>query len=217
MNEAFYFSYLLLAFSLVVVFLLIHRANNPPKIDLIHTPAEENLGIPIGVPVKVDKEIEIQLSADGIAGLSDFIKLLAQNFGPISAVFQAIGKVDDDAKVQLAISELKKVRISVASAEDEQDLKSVFRLVNALFHTVNEPDGARTFRNRLLELKTSRLIDFSDEGHAELSKLIKSLQVPDKEPLPSNFNDYVDAVQSVVLSPPVKDHLIPTDNQSSGY
>jgi hypothetical protein len=123
-----------------------------------------------------------------------------QGIALVAAIITAMEQIDDEEKFQLLVTKFRTFpNAPLLTSEDQKDIKPLLRILAILIHTINEPDWIELFRQRLTEQRNNRLLLFSEEGRADLERLINFLRPGIDECLPEH-TEFVKILDDVVLT-----------------
>jgi hypothetical protein len=102
----------------------------------------------------------------------DFFELLKV----IAPLLIAVKGADENETFQKSLAKLKSMGVPINSTDDENDVRTFFRVLKEFVHTQSEPDGLLQFTNRLTDLKSRELLPLSTGGKADMKKLLEPLK-----------------------------------------
>jgi RNase H-fold protein (predicted Holliday junction resolvase) len=123
----------------------------------------------------------------------DFFELLKV----IAPLLIAVKGADENETFKQALTRLKSIGVPINSSDDENDVRTFFRVLKEFVHTQSEPDGLEQFRKRLADLKSQELLPLSEGGKSDMRKLFEPLKLRQSS---NNFAQFVEVAEDQLLS-----------------
>jgi len=123
----------------------------------------------------------------------DFFELLKV----IAPLLVAVKGTDENETFKEALAKLRSIGVPINSLDDENDVKTFFRVLKEFVHTQSEPDGLEIFSKRLTDLKSQELLPLSAGGKEDMKKLFEPLKLRQST---HNFAQFIEVAEEKLLS-----------------